>query len=157
MGQRDWKVRNDAEFGRATRLISEAKVLSFAGADQAAASKLERANTRLPRTPRSAPRQPEIAENEFGTFTGIRQRVGLKDRFNVDVFQALDTNVYRALLSEEPALTDEQLVTFRNRSAAVSVNGERTQSVLTTHEKGAVVVRTAAPDGTLLEVRVSPP
>jgi hypothetical protein len=157
MGHREWKVRNDAEFGRATRLISEAKVLSFAGADQAAASKLERAHTRLPRTPRSAPRQSEIAENEFGTFTGVRQRVGLKDRFNVDVFQALDTNVYRALLSEEPAFTDEQLRTFRTRSAAVSANAERTQSVLTTHEEGAVVVRTCAPDGTLLEVRVSPP
>jgi hypothetical protein len=150
VGPREWKVRNDAEFGRATRLISEAKVLSFAGAYQAAASKLERAHTRIPRTPRSAPREPEIAENEFGMFTGIRQRVGLKDRFNIDVFQALDTNVYHTLLSEEPARTDEQLRIFQERV-------ERTQSVLTTHENGAVVVRTAAPDGTLLEVRVSPP
>jgi hypothetical protein len=83
-------------------------------------------------------------------FTGIRQRVGLKDRFNIDVYQALDTNVYHALLSEEPARIDEQLRTFQDRV-------ERTQSVLTTHENGAVVVRTAAPDGTLLEVRVSPP
>ena len=51
VGPREWKVRNDAEFGRATRLISEAKVLSFAGAYQATASKLDRAHTRIPRTP----------------------------------------------------------------------------------------------------------
>lgn len=157
VGPREWRVRNDAEFGRATRLISEAKLLSFAGADQAAASKLERAHTRIPRTPRSVPRESEISENEFGTFRGIRQRVGLKDRFKIDVFQALDTSVLEAFLSEEQARTDEQLRGFQARSAAVSVPTDLTQPVTTTHVNGALVVRTAGPDGTLLEVRVSPP
>jgi hypothetical protein len=157
VGQREWRVRNDAEFGRATRLISEAKVLAFAGADQAAVGKFERARTRIPTWPRSAPRDIETAENELGTFRGIRQRVGLKDRFNIDVFQALDTRVYDAMLSEEPARTDEQLRGFQARSAAASVNIDGVQSVVTTHEHGAVVVRSAAPDGTLLEVGVSPP
>lgn len=122
VGQREWRVRNDAEFGRTTRLISEAKVLAFAGADQATVSKFERARTRIPMWPRSAPRDIETAENELGTFRGIRQRVGLKDRFNIDVFQALDTRVYDAMLSEEPARTDEQLRCFQARSAASSVN-----------------------------------
>lgn len=157
VSQREWKVRSDVEFSRATRLISEAKILSFAGDYQAAASKLEQAHTRIARTPRSLPGEPVIAENQFGIFRGVRQRVGLKDRFNIDVFQALDTSVYRALLSEEPARTDEELRTFQSRSAAAVVNVKPTQPVLATHENGALVVRSAGPDGSLLEVRVSPP
>jgi len=157
VGPREWKVRSDADFGRATRLISEAKVLSFAGADQAAASKLERARTRMARTPRSSPRDTQISENEFGTFRGIRQRVGLRDRFSLDVFQALDNAVYDALLLEEPARTEDSMRRFQSRCATVVHNLEATQPVLTTHENGAVVVKSAGPDGSLLEIRVSPP
>lgn len=157
VGPREWRVRNDAEFARATHLISEAKVLFFAGAYQDAATKLDRAHTRVARTPRSQPREFEITENEFGRFRGVRQRIGLKGRFNVDVFQALDTIVYHALLAEEPARTDEALRAFQGRSVAASHNIELAQPVLATHESGAVVVRSAAPDGSFLEVRVSPP
>jgi hypothetical protein len=99
--------------------------------------------------------EPVFTENEFGKFRGVRQRVGLKDRFNIDVFQALDTSVYEALLSEESVRTVEALRSFQSRSALVNV--EMTQPVLTTHEKEAVVVRSAGPDGSLLEIRVSPP
>jgi hypothetical protein len=157
VGQREWKVRSDPEFGSTTRLISEAKVLSFAGDYQAAASKLDRAHTPLARTPRSASREPELAENEFGKFRGVRQRVGLRDRYNIDVFQALDTAVYEALLSEEPARIDRELQAFQSKSVAVTPNIELGQPVITTHEKGTLVVRSAGPDGSLLEVRVSPP
>jgi len=157
VGQRDWRVRSDAEFTRATTLVSEAKVLSFAGADQAAASKLERAHTPVPRTPRSSPRETVISENEFGRFRGVRQRVGLRDRFNVDVFQALDTTVYDALLAEEPARTDETLRAFQSKSVLAAPNVQHQQPVTTKQENGAIVVRCAGPDGSLLEVRVSPP
>jgi len=157
VSQREWKVRSDVEFGRATRLISEAKVLSFAGFYDAAAHKLERAQTRMARTLRSAPRELETVENEFGRFRGIRQRVGLKDRFDIDVLQALDTNVHDAFLAEEPERTDHELRTFQTRSKAASVRLQGAQPILTTHEKEAVVVRSAGRDGSLLEVRVSPP
>jgi hypothetical protein len=155
VGDREWRVRNDAEFSQATRLISEAKVLSFAGAYQAAASKLDRAHIRTAGMPGFVGPEPVFTENEFGKFRGVRQRVGLKDRFNIDVFQALDTSVYEALLSEESVRTVEALRSFQSRSALVNV--EMTQPVLTTHEKEAVVVRSAGPDGSLLEIRVSPP
>lgn len=154
---RHWKVRNDAEFSRATRLIAEAKVLSFAGADEDAAKKLERAGATVSERPRSVPRRPETGENEFGKFRGVRQRVGVKDRFNVDVFQGLDVAVYSALLSEEPARTAEERQSFRARTDSISTVGELIQPVVTKHEKGALLVRTAAPDGSFLEVRVSPP
>jgi hypothetical protein len=104
----------------------------------------------------------EIHSDHGGTraerkFRGVRQRVGLKDRFNADVFQALETAVYDAFFSEEPGRTDAELGVFRSRSAAALVNVDPTQPVLTTHENGAVVVRSAGPDGSLLGVRVSPP
>jgi hypothetical protein len=155
VGQREWKVRNDAEFSQATRLISEAKVLSFAGAYQAAASKLEGAHIRTTRAPGSLAPEPTFTENEFGRFRGVRQRVSLKDRFNIDVFQALDTSVYDALLSDDSARTAETLRSFQSRSALVTTEG--VQRVLTRRENDTVVVKSAGPDGSLLEVRISPP
>ncbi len=157
VGPREWKVLNDAEFGRATRLLSDVKLLSFAGADQAAAEKLDRAHTRRTKTPRIAPREAEISENEFGSFRGVRQRVGLKDRFHLDVFQALDTTVFDVLVSEEPDRAEEELRAFKSRTTLASgVNVQSPQAVLTTHERDALVVRSAGPDGSLLEIRVSP-
>ncbi len=157
VGPREWKVLNDAEFGRATRLLSDVKLLSFAGADQAAAEKLDRAHTRRTKTPRIVPRVAEISENEFGSFRGVRQRVGLKDRFHLDVFQALDTTVFDALVSEEPDRAEEELRAFKSRTALASgVNVQSPQAVLTTHERDTLVVRSAGPDGSLLEIRVSP-
>jgi uncharacterized protein YceH (UPF0502 family) len=134
-------------------------VLSFAGADEAAANKLERAHTRTSRTPRLQPRESEITENEFGKFVGVRQSIGSKDRFNIEVFQALDIAVHKAMLSEEPAQTDEALRAFQARSARAShiAQQQSRQTVLTTREKGAVVVKSAGPDGSLLQIRVSPP
>jgi hypothetical protein len=158
VSQREWRVRSDKEFTIAVRQISEAKVLAFAGAYGAAAGKLERARVRVPGAPSSV--QPDLvtAENEFGTFRGLRQRVGVKDRFNIDVFQALDAQVYDALVSEDPARTDEELGTFHARSVARTVKLDPEQPIITVHEKGgALVVRSVAPDASLLEVRVSSP
>jgi hypothetical protein len=156
--QREWRVRDDVEFARATRLISEAKVLSFAGADEAAASKIERVHKRILSRPRTEPREIEVRENEFGMFRGVRQRVGMRDRFNIDVFQALDTAVLKGILSEEPEQTDEQMREFQHRLSVISEEkAEVLQPVIATQQKGALVVRTAGPDGSLLEVRVTPP
>jgi hypothetical protein len=155
--RRERKIHDDPEFGRVIRLLSNAKVLTFAGAGQAAASMLERAHTRSAWTPRTTPREPEILENEFGRFRGIRQRVGLRDRFNLDIFQAVDTKVYDALVSEEPARTQEELRNYQTRTAIAAGAGQGLpQNVLTSRERGAVVVRSAGPDGSLLEIRVTP-
>jgi hypothetical protein len=156
ISQREWKIRNDAEFMRTARLISEAKVLSFAGAYQEAAVKLESAHMLVNRTPRSLPGKPETIENEFGRFTGIRQRVGLKDRFNIEVVQALEVAVHDAFVADEPTRTDEALRAFQHRSATAK-DHQTGQPVVAARENNGVVVRSAGPDGSLLEVRVSPP
>jgi len=157
VAQREWRVRNDVEFARGTRLISEAKVLSFAGADEAAASKIEGVRKRIPAMPKIQPRESEIRENEFGTFKGTHQRIGMRDRFNIDLFQALDTTVLEGLISDEPAQIDEQMRTFQNRLSAISAKTKKAQPVSVIHQKGTLIVRTAGPDGSLLEVQVSPP
>jgi len=155
LGKREWRVRNDVEFARATRLISQAKVLSFAGADEAAEHMLERARTLRPRTPTVRARQTRIAENELGRFQGISQRVGIKDRVNIDVFQGVDTTVYEAFLSEDSERADEALRQFSQRTAFASHEVDLTQPVVTSHEGDSVIVRSAGPDGSLLEVTVS--
>ena len=78
--------------------------MTFAGADEVAASKIERVHKRIPAMPKTQPRESETRENEFGTFK-VQQRVGLKDRFNINLFQALDTNVLDGMLGRR-ASTD---------------------------------------------------
>jgi hypothetical protein len=155
--RRKYHVRDDERFARATRLISEAKLLSYAGADEAAASKLERARALPEGTRRPDERETETRENEFGTFIGVRQPIGVKDRVNVEVFQALDAVVYNAILAEEPERLAAEIRSFQERRALASREGERTHPVLITHGPDSLSVKTAGPDGSLLEVRVSSP
>ncbi|MDQ2976302.1 MAG: hypothetical protein M3R69_12965 [Acidobacteriota bacterium] len=155
VGKREWRVRDDAQFALSTGLISEAKVLSFAGADEGAETKLERAHVRTERRRRAASQETEVTENEFGRFRGVRQRVPVKDRVNVEVFQALDTAVYDAMLSEEPQRATEEIQAFQRRTTSATDDLD-SEPVLTTHDGDALVVKSAGPDGTLLEVRVSP-
>jgi len=156
LSQRRWKVRDDKEFARATRLISQAKLLSYPGADEAAMEKLNQARALPELGRRGAPRRTEINENEFGTFTGVRQTVGVKDRVAVEVFQGLDRVVYDAVISEEPQRLTEEVQRFRE-IASTAAGVERAQPVNATHDLNSVTVRSAGPDGSLLEVRVPMP
>ena len=157
INDREWMIRDTVEFDRSTRLFSESKLLSFAGADEAAENKLEQTRIMRPTTRRYQRREFEITENEFGRFRGVRQRIGLGDRMNVDVFQALDVSIYDALLVDDPAQIDEETRTFQRRSRARTATPGVAQPVSTTREDGGLIVRTAGPDGSLLEIRVSQP
>lgn len=157
VSQREWKVRNDAEFGQATRLISEAKMLTFAGAVEPATEKFERVRTRRRESPTITPRGLATTENEFGTFRGLQQRVGMRDRFDIEVFQGLDVGVFDALVAEEPERTDEQLRRFQAKTRPMLGDANRGQPVLSAREHEGLVVRSAGPDGSLLQIRVTPP
>jgi hypothetical protein len=156
ISKRDWKVRNGPEFREATRLISEAKMLTFAGAVESAAAKVERAHAPVRRRPTIVPREITHIENEFGSFSGIRQNVGLRDRFNIEVFQGLDLGVFGALLAEDTARTTEKLHVFQARTRSLR-DTEPGQPVTSTWENGGLVVKSAGPDGSLLQIRVTPP
>jgi hypothetical protein len=155
VGPREWRIESGRDFDRATRLISEAKILSFAGANDVAANKLERAHAHWRPTVRTVPREPVVTENKFGTFRGVRERVGLRDRLNVDVFQGLSVPIYDAMVSGDAARATEALRLF-NPGPGASTTDDHTPVVLTTHEKDVLVVKSVAPDGSLLEIRVSP-
>jgi hypothetical protein len=156
LDERRWRVRDDKAFATATKLISEAKLLSYAGADSAASARLERARALPEQTGRPAERETEINQNEFGTFIGVRQAVAVKDRVNVEVFQALDNQVFQAILSEDSQRLTEELRDFRGRTAATS-QAEPSQPLVISHDQNSLTVKTTGPDGTLLEVRVSTP
>lgn len=157
VSQREWKVRSDAEFGRATRLISEAKMLAFAGAVQPATERFERVHTQRRERPMPAPRGLATTENEFGTFRGLRQRVGMRDRFDLEVFQGLDVGLFDALLAEDPERADEQLRRFQARTRPMRGDANRGQPVLSGREHEGIVVSSAGPDGSILQIRVTPP
>lgn len=152
LSQREWIVEKTEDFTRTLTLLAEAKLLSFAGADQAASARLERADVSRPTTRRSVPREAVVEENELGAFRGVSGRVGFKDRSTIDVFQGLDTTVYDALVADEPARTVETLMDFRKKGTAGDFLGR--QPVVSSRENGALVVRSVAPDGSFLEVRV---
>jgi hypothetical protein len=156
LDERRWRVRDDKAFASAARLISEAKLLSYAGADAAASTRLERARALPERAGRPAERETEVNQNEFGTFTGVRQFVAVKDRVNVEVFQALDNQVFEAILSEDSERLTEEIRDFRDRTAAASQD-EPSQPIVISHDQNSLTVKTAGPDGSLLEVRVSTP
>lgn len=154
--ERRWRVRDDKAFANATKLISEAKLLSYAGADVAAFARLERARALPPRIGRPAERQTEIKQNEFGTFTGVRQSIAVRDRVNVEVFQALDNEVFDSIISEDPERLTEEIRNFKARTAAASPD-ESPQPMVMSHSPTSLVVKTAGPDGSLLEMRISTP
>jgi hypothetical protein len=153
--EREWKIADNAAFLQTTRRLSEARVLSFAGLDQAAADKLERAGTRAPVFPRSTPRELVDSENEFGRFRGARQRVGLRDRFTLEVYQAVETEVAEAFISEEEGRGEEALRSFQVRASAANDHPGQ-QPVHTQLDGDVLVVRSAGADGSLLEIRVTP-
>jgi hypothetical protein len=130
-------------------------VLSFAGLDQAAADKLERAGTRAPVFPRSAPREIVDSENEFGRFRGARQRVGLRDRFTLEVYQAVETQVAEAFVSEDTGRGEDALRLFQAQASAASDHPGQ-QPVHTELDGDVLIVRSAGADGSLLEIKVTP-
>jgi hypothetical protein len=156
VGRRDWTVTNDAEFSRATRLVSEAKILLYAGATDIADRKMERAGTRLRPSTRVAPSDLDIAENSFGTFKGMRRRVGLRDWINMELFQGIETNIYDSFVSEEPARTEEEMRAFQSRTMAMTESKILAPALRVDQERGGIAVRSAGPDGSLLQLRISP-
>ena len=151
-GQREWTIEHSDRFTYSTRAISEAKLLSFAGAVDIAATKLKRAEVSFA-TPRTVPPELETTDNEFGVFRGIRQRVGMRDRLNVEVFQALDLGVFKALQSDDLEELTAQVARYRKPVGS----SDDQQTVVSNFEGGVLDVKSVGPDGSLLEIRVSEP
>lgn len=151
VGPRDWVVEKAESFDYTVSVLAQARLLSFAGADERAEVKL--AGIDVPRKRIRRPlRQLHVEENTFGKFHGTSGQMGFRDGSAIDVFQGLDSEIYEALIQDEPARTAETLKRFREKESSMDLDGR--QSVRTSMESDGLVVRSLAPDGSLLQVRV---
>lgn len=156
ISERQWRVRNTTEFQSATRWVFEAKMLRFAGAIEGARRKVDRAHVGAGRRLTAVPRELVTTENELGTFRGIRQRVPMIDGFDVEVTQALEIGVMDAMLAEDTDRTDEHLRRFQFQSRTFVGEPGAAMRTFSRHDHG-LVVGSAGPGGSMLEIHVTPP
>ncbi len=156
LSDREWMIKDTGEFVRTNRLLAQAKVLSFAGADDVASEKLEQSFARFERPRNRARRQTQIVETEFGEFTGFRQLFGFKDRTGVEIFQGVERGVFRSMLNDDPLQTEAEVQSLRER-AARQTGTAIDQSVSTRRDDGELFVQSAGPDGTILQMRITTP
>lgn len=149
---REWRIEDETRFSQSTRFLSQAKMLAFAGDDELATAKVEAAEFRVTQRKRTR-RVPETTENEFGRFRGVRQALGFGDQMRVNIFQGLETNVYESLRANEPVHTHDQTSAFWQRIGDRG-HPDLKQPVAVSRGDGSLTVRTAGPDGSMLEVRI---
>jgi hypothetical protein len=158
IGPKTWSIKNSERFDASLRNIAQAKVLAFAGADSAAVQKLERVYKRLGRLPRSTARETETSENAFGIFSGIRERVPVRDGVRVEIFQGVEEAMREGYIMDDK----DRILDGRERLLRVGLKKDpRTElkgfSVYTDRRGNKSVIRSLAPDGTLLEFRITEP
>jgi hypothetical protein len=154
INEREWRIPDTAQFSQSTRLLSQAKILSFAGDDELSQRKIDQTEIRIPTRRRTA-REPEMVTNEFGEFRGVRYPVGLAHRMRIDVFQGIAREVYDALAGDDAARVNEETRGFRERLTQTAPHRGTDQPVSVSHTPGTLIVRTAGPDGSILEFQVS--
>lgn len=153
INEREWRIHDTARFSRATLLMSQAKMLAFAGDDELSEAKIREAELRIPRRRRQL-RKPEIVENEFGQFRGVRQPINSRDGMRLSVFQGMARNLHEALAVDDRAQIDDITREFRERTNQSGLN-ELKQPVAVSIAPASLTVRTVGPDGTILEIQVA--
>jgi hypothetical protein len=157
ISEREYYVHDASQFSLSTRLISEAKVLAYAGSDTAAVTKLEQARVSLKNLPRAIPREASLEEKETGTFSGLRQSLPTRDNLRIEIFQGVERAVRDAYIADDVPRLKEELAVFQER---VRTATEPTQESLPTQVvrgSNSVVVRSTSADGTMLEVSIQLP
>lgn len=152
---REWIIPESKVIEDPARHVSQIKILSYAGLDEDASAKRERLSTPLKGFPRFMPRETTLEENEFGTFRGVRQRVPVRDNLQIEVFQAVQESLREAYVQDDVDRIQEE-----SRKIAPLTTGASTESGMTSFEvdrrSAARIVRDFAPDGTLLEIKITP-
>lgn len=156
-GDRTWRPRSDAQFARATRELSEAKLLAYAGDTVTANRKREIAQTPTARTPPVVTTAREQSENELGSFRGTRERIGARDGIRLEIFQGIELGVYDALLDGDAAHSAHAMSELRNRARYATDVADNRQGPLLRDLDNGFVAASVGPDGTLLEVRIEAP
>jgi hypothetical protein len=156
-GIRSWDIPNSEKFDLASRAVSQSKALMFGGADEIAAKKMDNLYERRRRLPRPTPRKTEITENEFGRFSGIRERMPVRDRLRVEIFQGIDESLRTAYERDDLAeIVAERGRVVRRTGIVDPDNPLRGFGVHYDERQNQKIVQSVAPDGTLLEMRLTP-
>jgi hypothetical protein len=156
-GIRSWEIPNSEKFELATRSVSQAKALAFSGFDDAAAKKMANLYERRRAVRRSAPRRTVGTENEFGRFSGVQESIIVQEGVRVEIFQGLDETLRNAYLRDDR----DEIVAVHDRVAAVAI-AKHPDSTLRGFAVGrdqrfdTRILRSVGPDGTLLEIRLTP-
>jgi hypothetical protein len=156
VGEREWRIPKGKVVEDAARHVSQAKVLSYAGLDEAAATKVEQLPRRLKEFPRTTPRETVLEENEFGTFRGVRQLIPSRDNLRVEIFQAVRESILEAYTQDDVDRIREEIQRLES-TASIERAGSDVRGIARDQRGSSRTIRSFSSDGTLLEIRITPP
>ncbi len=156
IGAREWKIPDGRVLENAARHVSQAKILAYAGSDGAAITKLEQVSGSTKDFPRITPRELVTDENEFGIFRGIRQQLPARDNMRVEVFQAIYEPLQRAYIEDDVDIISEEVGRLGGL-ARIGTGGVGGLGFTREQRASSHILRSFASDGTLLEIRLTPP
>jgi hypothetical protein len=142
-------------FERASRAAAQAKLLAFAGEEQASASRLRGVWPEWVETaPRERGRAPFVRENRFGVFRGRLDRLILADGVQVEVFQGLERNLLEAYTGDDRDAVATGVIGLDRRRREVSSETPSGLGVESTLDSNSATVRSVALDGTIFELNL---
>lgn len=143
-------ISDPERFQQDFRMVSELKVLAYAGADRAVEDLLKRKRPDVAETWSTRPRRTIVLENALGEFSGVEQTLSFPDGVQVNVFQGIGRDVLSGHLEHDRARVraerQELFARFRAR------NGDDVRRTENADEIGTFNVSS---DGTILDIRLS--
>ena len=153
-----WEVDDWRGFAAASRAGVQARLLAFAGDDEAAQ---ERLATVVPIEPQHRPfrRTLQIRETPLGDYEGVEDVLPSRDGVRLAIFRGVERNVIdRARSADDEAFaeivaeTERRLAGYRDPTSSPEESAFK--STIGEDEQDAIAVRSAGPEGSLLEIRV---
>lgn len=153
-----WQVDDWRGFAAAARTGVEARLLAFAGDDAAA---MERLSTIVPLDVRRRPERRDLRrrDTELGEFEGVEDVLPSRDGVRLVVFRGVERNVLQRARSVDDEVFADAVADAGRRVAVLAAATEESLGsafVATVEDdrEDSVVVTSAGPEGTLVEIRV---
>jgi len=156
IGSRAWRISDAKAFEKTTRSVSQAKILAYAAEDQAALAKMRQVRPVARDVREPIARRSIVRENQFGTFKGTTEVLPFRDGVRVEVFQGLGQAIMDGYIDDDVArvTAETRHVAGRLKDAAPEARsgfGFQREEI-----GGTIELRSVAPDGTILELRLTP-
>jgi hypothetical protein len=152
---REWRISNVPEFQKRVSAVAASKLISYALTDHAS---LELARSLRPEYagPEPAPQPPVFRESDVGTFVGSIGLVRSVDAVDVQVFQGVEVTLRQHYIEGESAAVAEASRALGSRLARMGRRRETGYGFEQVQSDGAIVLRSIAIDGSMLEFRLTP-